>query len=223
MTKTSPEPLDAGEFMTWLAGMRASLHEGQDSDVPCGSCTACCTSLQFIHVGPDEVDALAHIPAALLFAAPRMPAGHMLMGFTKQGHCPMLMNGACSIYSHRPRTCRTYDCRVFPAAGLMPDEPTKALIAERAVRWEFSHADVDSRTQHDAVRAAALFLIEHPEVFPDGHAPPETQTAVMALELHSQFIERNAVSGSLRSICPGPEEIQVELRRRHSGHRVDGT
>ena len=27
-------------------------------------------------------------------------------------------DGRCSIYEHRPRTCRTYDCRIFPATGL---------------------------------------------------------------------------------------------------------
>lgn len=33
-----------------------------------------------MHVGPDEVDALAHIPPPLLFPAPRMPAGRPLLG-----------------------------------------------------------------------------------------------------------------------------------------------
>ena len=30
----------------------------------------------------------------------------------------MLVDGRCSIYEHRPRTCRTYDCRIFTATGL---------------------------------------------------------------------------------------------------------
>ena len=29
--------------------------------------------------------------------------------------------GGCSIYDHRPRTCRTFDCRVFAAAGVAVD------------------------------------------------------------------------------------------------------
>ena len=87
------------------------------SEVPCDGCTACCTSSQFVHIGPDETDTLARIPRRLLFPAPRLPAGHVLMGYDENGHCPMLVDGACSIYEHRPRTCRTYDCRVFPAAG----------------------------------------------------------------------------------------------------------
>ena len=39
---------------------------------PCRAvtCTACCTSSQFVHIEPDETDTLAHIPAALRFPAP---------------------------------------------------------------------------------------------------------------------------------------------------------
>ena len=60
--------------------------------MPCGTCTACCTSSQFVHIGPDEVDTLAHIPAELLFPAPRMPKGHVLLGYDERGHCPMLID-----------------------------------------------------------------------------------------------------------------------------------
>ena len=30
------------------------------------------------------------------------------MGYDERGHCPMLVDGDCSIYDHRPRTCRMY-------------------------------------------------------------------------------------------------------------------
>jgi Fe-S-cluster containining protein len=115
--------IPGGEFTAWLANMRAAIAGKQDSKVPCGTCTACCTSSQFVHIGPDETDTLAHIDARLLFPAPRMPRGHVVMGYDERGHCPMLIDDVCSIYEHRPRTCRTYDCRVFPAAGIEPDKP----------------------------------------------------------------------------------------------------
>src|SRR5204862_263741 len=89
---------------------------------------------------PDSValDTLAHIPPALLFPAPRMPAGHVLLGYDENGCCPMLVDGGCSIYDHRPRTCRTYDCRVFPAAGIdISDDGDKGPIAHQARRWRF--------------------------------------------------------------------------------------
>ncbi len=39
--------------------------------------------------------------------------------------------------STRPQTCRTYDCRIFPAAGLGMDDD-EGLIARQARRWQFS-------------------------------------------------------------------------------------
>src|SRR5438552_2615582 len=111
--------------------MQSALRGDADSDVPCAGCTACCTSSQFVHIGPDETDALAHIPAELLFPAPQRPPGHVVLGYDERGHCPMLVDGRCSIYEHRPQTCRIYDCRVFTAAGIELAEPSKAEIAAR--------------------------------------------------------------------------------------------
>jgi Fe-S-cluster containining protein len=174
------ESLDAGDFITWLGEMAQALRGERDADVPCETCTACCTSSQFVHIGPEETDALSHIPADLLFPAPRMPAGHVLMGYDERGHCPMLFEGACTIYEHRPRTCRTYDCRVFPAAGMLPEDPEKAQIAERARRWQFRYATPADWAVHDAVRAAAERLRdEHPEA-------STTQVAVRAVEVISR-------------------------------------
>ena len=53
--------------------MQAALRGERSADVPCGDCTRCCTSSQFIHIAPDEVETLAHIPVELLFPAPRLP------------------------------------------------------------------------------------------------------------------------------------------------------
>src|SRR6476659_10784222 len=78
-TMANEPDLAAGDFSTWLSGMQAALRGDEDADVPCGTCTACCTSSQFVHIEPDEADALAHIPAALLFPAPRLPKGHVLL------------------------------------------------------------------------------------------------------------------------------------------------
>src|SRR3954468_21156823 len=135
---TDPTPLAAGNFVAWLAEVQAAIAGDAAADVPCGDCTACCTSSQFVHIGPEEADTLTHIPAELLFPAPRMPRGHVLMGYDERGHCPMLIDGKCSIYEHRPRTCRTYDCRVFAASGIEPDDDDKVLIRERVRRWQFS-------------------------------------------------------------------------------------
>jgi Fe-S-cluster containining protein len=151
------DELPAGGFSSWLAEVRVAIRGQGETDVACGTCTACCASAQFVHVAPDEVDALAHIPKALRFPAPGLPKGHVLLGYDERGRCPMLTDAGCSIYEHRPRTCRTYDCRVFEAAGLdVGDE--KPLIAQRARRWRFDHPTPEDRGDHDAVRRAAAAL-----------------------------------------------------------------
>jgi hypothetical protein len=182
--------LAAGEFSSWLIGLQGALRGERGSDVPCGGCTACCTSSQFVHIGPDETDTLSHIPAELLFPAPGLPPGHVVLGYNERGHCPMLIDNQCSIYEHRPTTCRTYDCRIFAAAGLGLDDEDKVLIARQARRWRFSFPTRADRRRHDAVRAAATFLDEHRGLLPEGAAPTNaTQLAVRAVEIHDAFLE----------------------------------
>lgn len=182
-------PLGAGGFSAWLSEMQSALAGERASDVPCGTCTACCTSAQFVHIGPDETDTLAAIADELLFPAPGLPAGHVLLGYDERGHCPMLVDGACSIYARRPRACRTYDCRVFAAAGVDPEEDTKPLIAARASRWRFDHPTPDDQRAHDAVRAAAAYLEAPPAELPaELVAGSATRRAVLAVEIHERFL-----------------------------------
>jgi Fe-S-cluster containining protein len=184
-------PLAAGGFASWLAGMQQALAGEGDADVPCDGCTACCTSSQFVHIEPDEADALAHIPAELRFPAPRMPRGHVVLGYDENGHCPMLIDGACSIYDHRPRTCRTYDCRVFAAADEPIDDPDQRAIAARTRRWVFDVSGEEDQALLDAVRAASRFVREGKDL-PDGVVPVNaTQRAVLAIRLHGAFVEHD--------------------------------
>ena len=105
-----------------------------------------------------------------LIAAPGEPQGTWLMGYDAQGHCPMYRAGGCSIYSHRPDTCRTYDCRIFSAAGMdAGDGRQRDQRAHRALALRL--ASDAGRQEHRAVTAAANFLRQHPVRFPDGHIP----------------------------------------------------
>ena len=157
--------LAAGDFASWVTEMQGAIRGENASDVPCAGCTACCTSSQFVHIEPDETDTLARIPKELRFPAPGLPHGHVLLGYDKRGHCPMLVDNTCSIYAHRPRTCRTYDCRVFPAAGLAINDGHKTLIERQARRWQFNFPTPADRARLDAVRAAATYLQEHTDLF----------------------------------------------------------
>ncbi len=203
--ETEERLLDAGDYLRWSGEMRGAIAGHNDADVSCGSCTACCTSSQFVVIGPEETDALAHIPRDLLFPAPRMP-GHVVLGYDKQGRCPLLKNGQCSIYAHRPRTCRTYDCRVFAAAETYPSEPTKVSIAKQAKRWRFrfdsdrnATSDLDDqedrtqvfgRTHQQAVAVAARFLSMHSDELPSEITPlTDTHLAVLAFKVHELFLD----------------------------------
>jgi len=209
------QDLSAGDFSSWMIEIQGAIRGERGSDVPCAGCTACCTSSQFIHIGPDETDTLSRIAAELLFPAPGRPRGHVLLGYDERGHCPMLIDGKCSIYEHRPKTCRTYDCRIFPAAGLEIDDHDKVLISRQVQRWQFSFVTEADRNQHDAVRAAATFLRERRGLLPDDAVPANTtQLAVLAIELHDVFLRHDEETGQTTLVDPDPQRVRGELLRR---------
>jgi uncharacterized protein len=181
--------LPAGCFSSWLRRMRNALVKENGIDVRCGGCTACCESSYFIHVGPDETHTLARIKRGLLFPAPGLPKGNRVLGYDENGRCPMLINGGCSIYAHRPLACRNYDCRIFAAAGIAAGDDDKALINRRAGRWKFSYPARCDRDQHAAVRSAAAFIKAHAECFPAGIVPDNpSQLAILAIKVYGVFI-----------------------------------
>ena len=162
--------LSAGSFSVWLAETRRALDGAANADVPCNGCTACCRAAQFVHIGADEIETLARVPRELQFPAPGGAAGDVVLGYDERGHCPMLVDDACSIYEHRPRACRMYDCRVFAATGVTPAEP----VAVRVRRWRFDYASDGDRVAHDALRAGAAALT----------ASNPTEQAVVAVRAH---------------------------------------
>jgi len=206
--------LPAGDFSSWVVEMQGAIRGEHGSEVPCDGCTACCTSSKFIHIEPDETDTLSRIPAELLFPAPRLPVGHVVLGYDERGHCPMLVDEKCSIYAHRPKACRTYDCRIFAAAGLGVDADEQASIARRVERWQFRYPTPVDRTRHDAVRAAAAYLVEHGDVAKPGAATNATRVAVLAVELHDVFLQCDEETGENSVIDPDPRLVELEIKRR---------
>ena len=185
---TQGQDIPTEGFSSWLRRTRRAQTTDAGASVPCGECRACCTSSYFIHIRPDETETLAKIPQELLFAAPGLPKGHVVLGYDKNGHCPMFIDNTCSIYNYRPQTCRKYDCRIFPATGL-PAGSDKPLIARQAGRWKFAFPTTQDHEHLLAVRAAAKFLREHAESFPPGFVPPNpTQQAVIAIKVYEVFL-----------------------------------
>ncbi len=187
-----PHDLPGGPFSSWLRMTRTAQADGGGADVPCGECRSCCSSSYFVHIAPHETQTLARIPAELLFPAPDLPKGNVILGYDEEGRCPMLRDRGCSIYEHRPLTCRSYDCRVFAAAEISAD---RAAITERARRWWFSHPTGEDLDRHAAVAAAARFLRGHGECFPRG-VPPDrpAQVALVAIRVHELFLGREGES-----------------------------
>jgi Fe-S-cluster containining protein/plasmid stabilization system protein ParE len=222
------DPLPAGRFGTWLAEVRSAIDGDGTSAVPCGGCTACCRASQFVHIGPEEVDTLARIPPALLFPAPGAPPGHVLLGYDEHGRCPLLTTDGCSIYADRPRTCRTYDCRIFAATGVSlegegddddDDDDDKAGIAARVRRWRFEPLTGAEEVQRDALRAAARALGDHPGAVPGRSAPlPATERAVLAVGISDVFVAEDG-TGEVRVVEPDAEAVRVAVTRRRGSGR----
>ena len=195
LNDTETGELDAGESGAWLAAMRRALRHVADADVPCGDCCACCSTSHFVHIGPEEHETLSRVPGELLFPAPGMPRGHVLLPYDDRGRCPLLdERGRCSIYAHRPLTCRTYDCRVFAAAGVDAD---RELITSRARRWRFSCPAPDDAVQLAAVRDAARWIPAHAASFPGGSVPDDpVGLAVLAVRVADVFLPDGPASTS---------------------------
>ena len=178
-------------FSAWLRQMQLALAEKQPADVPCGSCNACCRTSHFVHVRAEERKALGLIPRELLYPAPGLPPGNMVMGYDETGCCPMLVCSKCSIYQHRPIACRTYDCRIYAATGVPADRQD---VAAQVKRWRFSYPTQQDRQLHRAVRAAAGF-VQDPRTSPlsvTARREP-VRVAVLAIAVHKEFLDGTGV------------------------------
>lgn len=181
----------AGPFGKWLQDMRASLRGTAGTDVPCGDCVGCCVSSYFIPVRFADKAAREWIPPQLLVRTSGMPEGDRLMGYREDGTCPMLdTDRRCTIYEHRPQTCRDYDCRIFAAAGIDAGGSDKHVINRRVRAWRFTYASEEDRLTHEAVRNAASFIQERRNSFPGGRAPTApTGIAVLAVKAYGVFLD----------------------------------
>jgi Fe-S-cluster containining protein len=186
--------LSAGSFAAWLRSAQAALAEEQPADLPCGDCNACCRTSHFVHVRPEEKRTLARLPRDLLFPAPGLPPGNLVLGYDQAGRCPLLVAGRCSVYEDRPLACRTYDCRIYAATGVAPD---RDAIARQVRRWRFSYASRDDRQRQAAVQAAVRFMREHPECLPSDAARIQpVRVAVLAVAVHEAFLQGAAAGAA---------------------------
>ncbi|MEN6389554.1 MAG: YkgJ family cysteine cluster protein, partial [Syntrophomonas sp.] len=191
-----PQEIPAGDFSIWLEDFRQALLQDQGMEVPCGGCQACCQASYFIHIRPQEKETLSRIDKKLLFPAPGLPRGNRLLGYFENGQCPLLVNDRCSIYEHRSKTCRAYDCRIFAASGIDAGDDDKVLVNERVRRWKFSYQGQAGLDQHAAIKKAARFIRESAECFPEGKVPHDSsQLAILAIKVYNVFLNNDQLSG----------------------------
>ena len=115
------------------------------------------------------------------------------MGYDDNGRCPMLVDDRCSIYEHRPQTCRDYDCRIFSATGVPVDREAQPDIAHRVGEWVFQYEDEGSREEHAALRKAAAFLQKNKSLFPQGSLPTHPgRLAALAVRVYRLFADMTA-------------------------------
>lgn len=168
--------------------MRGVLRGERASEVPCGGCVACCVSSYPIPLRTQDAVARSAVPEQWLIG-PALPGERWLMGFREDGSCPFLEGRTCGIYADRPQTCRDYDCRLYAAAGLVPDGHRPA-IEQRVRAWEFRFGSDVERGEARAVRRAARFIRGNPALFPLGmRAGSATAAAVLGVKTYPLFLD----------------------------------
>jgi len=180
------DPLPPVAFAAWLVGTVATLRDDEPADVPCGSCNACCRTFHQIHLRPGEKRARRRLPREYLSVAPGLPPGYLLLGYTEEGACPVLVGGRCTVYEDRPLVCRTYDCRLYAATGVQPD---RAEIAGQVRRWRFEYPHAEDRERQEAVLAAVHFIRETSACLPSEAARRQPiRLATLAVVTHGMFL-----------------------------------
>ena len=148
---------------------------------------------------------------------PARRRGHVLLGYDERGHCPMLIDGGCSIYEHRP--AHLSHLRLPGLPGRRGRRPTTDKVVDRRAgrRWRFSFPPTTIERTHEAVRDAAVYLRTHrDELNPDTVPTNPTHVAVLAVEVHDLFRSRTHHDRRRRTRSTPPS-------RRGAGEGVSGS
>jgi Fe-S-cluster containining protein len=204
---SAPELLAPAPFAAWVRATVATLVDDVPADVPCGACNACCRTFHQLHLRPGEKQARRRLPREYLSVAPGLPPGYLLLGYTEQGACPVLVGGRCTIYEDRPLVCRTYDCRLYAATGVEPD---RAEIAQQVRRWRFEYPAPEDRELQAAVLAAVRFIRETPACLPSEAARRQPiRLATLAVVAHGRFLPGAAVGIRRRPVTERDRVLAV--------------
>jgi Fe-S-cluster containining protein len=164
-TKRSGSPTKL--LRTWITAQAT----GDDINVPCGTCNACCrTARMEIDVLADEAAVIEHTLDA---------AGNRKLAKNPDGSCVYLVEGKCSVYANRPRACRTYDCRV-PNLVFGWCDGSDAIMEEAISVW----APLETPTAEDVDTLVAIRM-----ALSDGGLPETWQQAEPKIAQWPRYME----------------------------------
>jgi hypothetical protein len=189
----------------WAANAKAeACNEPLPHPVPCNGCTECCYHAG-VDVNPETEPAenLAHLDLVW-----REDEQGWFLRKRADGACVHLGPKGCTVYAHRPRACRLYDCRIH-ALGTVLDQFDGGHVQPT---WMFQPNSNESRaflavcgilgqsrffqSQRDGAPLSAAevakYILTHPKFgeFADGmlelvNADPETQKRMLGFDPRS--------------------------------------
>lgn len=131
------------EFVEELADISARNAAGKSasSRTPCNGCRECCWYFKV------EVDPLKENPSDLrrLDLVQDLSGSGLVLRKNEDGSCVHLGEQGCTVYAHRPKACRVYDCRISAVVGLVESYDN----GHRAPVWYFKpKSDEESAVFH---------------------------------------------------------------------------
>lgn len=175
--------------------------ERPEAKVPCNGCTACC------HMAKIDFDPARERPEDLAHLDyepdPEAP-GRALMK-RRDGACVHLGPRGCTVYEHRPRCCRVYDCRIFAVTGIT--EIFEGGYAQP--RWVLSTDNEEDRICAAALHAASI--IEFKEAKGNGEEFDAQVVALRAWETGRKLLP--ALRGLMGEMKKMPKDQLAALHK----------
>jgi hypothetical protein len=144
--RVDPRTGEAVEAPMRYGGNAAAILERQ-GEVPCRGCTACCYHPNVdVYPEAERAEDLAHLDLV------EREDGEMFLRKRADGACVHLGPAGCTVYPHRPRACRRYDCRPYTMVGVV----NRYAGGRLSPGWTFDHHTREQRILLTALRLVGL-------------------------------------------------------------------
>lgn len=139
----------AGEAPMRFGGSIRSVIAGKGA-VPCGGCVACCYHpCVGVHPEDERPEDLARLDLVT------REDGVIVVRKRSDGACVHLGERGCTVYEHRPRACRLYDCRKYAMIGVLDSYAG----GRKSPGWRFDARTPDDRALMVSLQMAGLAAV----------------------------------------------------------------